>query len=282
MMDKMSFKRIRKMVTWSSLVYFPTEEVARFRDHFMEMRLNKNQAEGIDMNADTGDPLRQYARLMQLHYHDKISLDWMLDPRLEDCLTELCGKTPYAVQTMVYFKPAGARGQALHQDQFYLRVQPGTCIAAWMALDNCDDRKWLSGSRAGDAEYPGAVQRRSRPERSFTNDTVVLPEGMAPVPVIMKAGDVLFFNGQFVHGSTPNMSKDRFRRALIGHYIELRLKRLPPGTNPRCASMAQKSKSKRANGAVAAASGSIRKAIPKSNSAAQRCARNTQSTTSTS
>jgi ectoine hydroxylase-related dioxygenase (phytanoyl-CoA dioxygenase family) len=36
----------------------------------------------------------------------------------------------------------------------------------------------------------------------------------------MKAGDVLFFNGQLVHGSGPNSTTDRFRRALIGHYIE--------------------------------------------------------------
>jgi hypothetical protein len=42
---------------------------------------------------------------------------------------------------------------------------------------------------------------------------------MQPAPVIMAAGDVLFFNGQLIHGSYPNTSKDRFRRALIGHYI---------------------------------------------------------------
>jgi ectoine hydroxylase-related dioxygenase (phytanoyl-CoA dioxygenase family) len=39
-------------------------------------------------------------------------------------------------------------------------------------------------------------------------------------PVLMKAGDVLFFNGALVHGSFPNTTTDRFRRALIGHYIE--------------------------------------------------------------
>jgi ectoine hydroxylase-related dioxygenase (phytanoyl-CoA dioxygenase family) len=36
----------------------------------------------------------------------------------------------------------------------------------------------------------------------------------------MDAGDVLFFNGSLVHGSFPNTTTDRFRRALIGHYIE--------------------------------------------------------------
>ena len=35
----------------------------------------------------------------------------------------------------------------------------------------------------------------------------------------MQAGDVLFFEGTLVHGSSPNITKDRFRRSLIGHYI---------------------------------------------------------------
>ena len=35
----------------------------------------------------------------------------------------------------------------------------------------------------------------------------------------MEAGDVLFFGGSLVHGSFPNTTADRFRRALIGHYI---------------------------------------------------------------
>jgi hypothetical protein len=36
----------------------------------------------------------------------------------------------------------------------------------------------------------------------------------------MDPGDVFFFNGSVVHGSLPNSTTDRFRRALIGHYIE--------------------------------------------------------------
>ena len=35
----------------------------------------------------------------------------------------------------------------------------------------------------------------------------------------MEPGDVLFFNGQVIHGSLPNRSSTRFRRALIAHYI---------------------------------------------------------------
>lgn len=49
--------------------------------------------------------------------------------------------------------------------------------------------------------------------------TVPIPEGTPVVPIILDPGDVLFFNGQVVHGSGPNLSQDRFRRSLIGHYV---------------------------------------------------------------
>jgi ectoine hydroxylase-related dioxygenase (phytanoyl-CoA dioxygenase family) len=55
--------------------------------------------------------------------------------------------------------------------------------------------------------------------QSFTDVKVPLPEGEELVPVLMEPGDVLFFNGSLVHGSKPNRS-DRFRRALIGHYLQ--------------------------------------------------------------
>jgi phytanoyl-CoA hydroxylase len=52
---------------------------------------------------------------------------------------------------------------------------------------------------------------------SFTRDYV--PEGLEAVPVVMQPGDVLFFDGQLVHGSQPNTSEERFRRSFICHYI---------------------------------------------------------------
>lgn len=38
------------------------------------------------------------------------------------------------------------------------------------------------------------------------------------MPVVMEPGDVLFFNGNLIHGSYRNKTKDRFRRAFICHY----------------------------------------------------------------
>jgi len=99
-------------------------------------------------------------------------------------------------------------------------VQPGTCVAAWMALDRCDEANGCLQIVPGSHTWPILCTEKADTTQSFTDVIVPLPPGASSVPVIMEPGDVLFFNGQIVHGSNPNTTGDRFRRALIGHYIE--------------------------------------------------------------
>ena len=206
---------------------FSEEEATYYREHFMALR-----AEGVkpgDMTSETqkdGDPLKQFPRMIHMHRWDEASRRWLLDPRLNDCLTAFLETAPVAVQTMLYFKPAGARGQALHQDNMFLRASPGTCMAAWMALDAIDEENGCMQVVPGSHRWPLLCTTQADTNASFTDITVPIPEGMEAVPVVMEAGDVMFFNGSLVHGSFPNVSKDRFRRALIGHYVEDRAEQI--------------------------------------------------------
>lgn len=198
---------------------FSQEEVTTLREHFMEMRKQDWPGDfaGVDLTSD--DPLKRFPRMIHMHRWDGVSLQWLLDDRLNQAMTEILGEEPYAVQTMLYFKPAGARGQALHQDQFYLKAQPGTCMAAWLALDDCDEENGCMQVVPGSHTLPMLCTVTADITTSFTDVTVPLGPEMSPVPVKMKAGDVLFFNGSLIHGSYPNTSANRFRRSLIGHYI---------------------------------------------------------------
>lgn len=200
---------------------FSAEEVAFYREHYTEMRAAGSYPgdfSGVDPTSE--DPLKKYPRLIHMHRWDEISLKWMTDPRLNRILTGLGGREPLAVQTMLYFKPPGARGQALHQDNYYLRVQPGTCLAAWLALDDCDEANGCMQVVPGSQDWPLLCAVKADTTLSFTDVTVPIPEGTPIEPMVMQAGDVLFFNGAVVHGSYPNTTPDRFRRSLIGHYIE--------------------------------------------------------------
>jgi len=206
------------------------DEVATIRDTFMEMNKNgpveglSEMRRGKSEAYDSSDPLRFYPRMMQPHSHpDKpvgpLASQYMLHPRLHGILRDLFDDEPLAVQSMFYFKPPGARGQDLHQDDFYLRTKPGNCMAAWMAIDDADEENGGMVCVPGTSDYDVVCPEKSDPTRFFTTEHVEPPPGTKPVPCNLKAGDVLFFNGRVIHGSYPNTSKTRFRRALICHYV---------------------------------------------------------------
>lgn len=200
---------------------FPAEEVARYREHFTALRgqgVYPGDMVGVDVASD--DPLLRYPRMIHMHRWDDLSLRWLLDPRMNACMTALLGAEPFAVQTMLYFKPPGARGQALHQDQYYLRVSPGSCIAAWLALDDCDEANGCLKAVPGSHRWPLLCLAAADTRESFTDVTVPIPEGTEVRSMEMRAGDVMFFHGSLVHGSARNRTTDRFRRSLIGHYIQ--------------------------------------------------------------
>jgi ectoine hydroxylase-related dioxygenase (phytanoyl-CoA dioxygenase family) len=93
-------------------------------------------------------------------------------------------------------------------------------MAAWMALDDCDEANGCMQIVSGSHTWPILCTEKADTTVSFTDVTVPIPPDAQVHPIQMAAGDVLFFNGALVHGSYPNTTADRFRRALIGHYIE--------------------------------------------------------------
>ena len=199
---------------------FTSCEVEKIKDHYMQLNREGHGFEGDNKwITESADPLKKFPRIVHPHRFDRITLDWLLDNRFREWTTSLLGLEPYAAQTMFYFKPAGARGQALHQDQRSLVVRPGTCLAAWMAVDNCDEENGCMQIVPGTQDLPELCLIDADLSQSFSAKTVPLPEGTTPVPIPMQAGDVLFFNGQVIHGSFPNVSNNRFRRSLIAHYV---------------------------------------------------------------
>lgn len=210
---------------------FSRDEIDEIRETFMTLAkdgpvpgLSDVPRARAGAPAASSDPLARYPRMMHPHKHlDKsvgpLALRYMRDPRLRPILAELFGEDPFACQSMFYFKPPGARGQDLHQDNFYLRVKPGTCMAAWVAVDDADAGNGGMMCVPQTASLDIACPEKADPTLFFTTEHVELPPGLEPQMMELKAGDVLFFNGSVIHGSTPNTSTDRFRRSLIFHYV---------------------------------------------------------------
>jgi hypothetical protein len=198
------------------------EEIQLLLGEFKEMHAGRSECfetPPISAEEANGEPLKMYPRMLYPHRVNETARQFMLNPTLLAMLADLFEEEPLAAQSMVYFKPPGARGQALHQDNYYLRVEPGTCIAAWIAIDPADRENGglvvVPQTQHLDMECPHEADQ----EQSYFRDEVTVPEGKVIVPVNLDSGDVLFFNGSVIHGSYPNRSVDRFRRSFICHYV---------------------------------------------------------------
>ncbi len=203
-------------------------EVQLLIDTFMNMHAAGQIPGGGEPDEHVSDIFfERYPRMVHPHRVSGTALQYLLDPRIATCLTDLLGEEPLAAQSMFYFKQPGARGHALHQDNFFVQVEPGTCIAAWIALDVVDREngglEMVPGSHAMNIFCP---ETDADQKVSSTREVVPIPPGLKAEGVDMMRGDVVFFNGTIIHGSPENRTPDRFRRSFVGHYIGRSAKRV--------------------------------------------------------
>ena len=199
---------------------FGSDEVRPVADRFDALaRRGQPIQDHWEPSLDSPDILGRYPRVMQPHEFDPDSMALFLDPRVRRVLQQLLGEDVVGCQTMFYFKPPGARGQAFHQDNYYLLVQPATCVAGWLAVDRSHPGNGglqvCPGTHRMDLECPEHADL----DTSFVDDFVAPPPGHEPVGLELDPGDMLFFTGSVVHGSEPNRTAQEWRRSFISHYM---------------------------------------------------------------
>ncbi len=196
-------------------------QIQEIEDFFEEY---KNAAHACDGGASVLniDKTRTQVRAMHPHRESRRALEWMIHPPVAAVLALLLDRPPLGVQTMYYFKPPGAKGQGMHQDNFYLLAKPATCIAAWTAIDDAGiDNGCLyvvPGSHRGDLLCP--EEGKARWNDYGDSHITRFPRETRPVPVPVRRGQTMFFGGNLIHGSGPNRTPDRSRRTFIGHYVD--------------------------------------------------------------
>ena len=198
---------------------FDVAEVDLMKSHYMAVRAGGSYPgdfAGVPANNKAADPLSQYPRLINMHDWDEKTGDWMCDDRLVNTVSELMGQPAKPLQTMVYFKPPGSRGQSFHQDNLYLKHTP--VVAAWVALDACDAENGAMEMVRGSHLLGLLPCRTADTNVSFTDSETVVPDYLPQDVMSLNPGDVVYFHGLTIHGSAPNLSKERFRRAFICHY----------------------------------------------------------------
>lgn len=161
-------------------------------------------------------------RLFNPHKHDSFSRQVMKLPAIRGGLAQLMGKEAVCVQSMYFYKEPGSPGQASHQDYYYIKNDPMTMIAAWIAMEDKVDEEngclWVIPGTHKLGLLPHGAVRNIEEHEPWTDET----EGAdlsKQIPVIMNKGDILFFHELLIHSSNKNRSTNRWRRSYVCHYI---------------------------------------------------------------
>ena len=206
---------------------FSRATVALMREHYMKRRAEgpkPGDSGGTTDHAD--DPNHQFPRMINMHNWDELTEEWAADTNVLAITEQLIDDTPVLLQTMLYFKPPGAQGQALHQDEQYITIDP--IIGVWVALDTSDEAVGRMVLIPRSHQLGLLSVETANTAISFTNVQAVKPANAEELGIDMSPGDTLFFDGKVIHGSYKNKTRDRWRRSFICHYMGENSQRFEP------------------------------------------------------
>lgn len=145
----------------------------------------------------------------------------MKHENVKSYLAGLIGQCVKGVQSMLFIKGPGLQGQAWHQDEYYIPTRDRSLCGVWLALDDAiieNGCLWvIKGSHQKGYLYP--MKDHKEPENFDRSKCAFGFSEASEIPVQLKRGDALFFNGYLLHRSKKNVSKNLFRRALVFHYM---------------------------------------------------------------
>lgn len=177
--------------------------------------------------ATDAQVLQNILCIHQPHYISPVMLKYARHAKICGVLSQVtAAHLPYwdgsvkCMQSMLFVKPPGFQGQAWHQDEIYIPTRDRSLIGAWIALDDATVANgclWIvPASHRNGYLYPQRPHNNPD-EFDFAPESFGF-DASKEVPVEVKAGSVVFFNGYLLHRSAKNRS-DIYRRVLVCHYM---------------------------------------------------------------
>lgn len=124
------------------------------------------------------------------------------------------------MQSMLFVKPPGFQGQAWHQDEIYIPTRDRSLCGAWIAMDEATIENGCLWVIPG-SHRPGYLYPQHKHDNLDEFDGAAESYGFddsAEIPVEVKSGAVVFFNGHLLHRSRKNRA-EIYRRVLVNHYM---------------------------------------------------------------
>ncbi len=202
------------------------EEVDELNDEATRLcRNDSGSIAGLEPAAANESNLDILRRTLCIHFPHKLStqmLEVLSHKNVVDVLTSAVSPNVKCMQSMLFIKASGKPGQAWHQDEDYIPTRDRSLIGAWIALDDATIENGCLWIIPG-SHKPGILWKQEwHGDKRF--DCAEEAQGFPytkkdEVPVEVKKGSVVFFNGYTLHRSLPNHSEGAFRRALVNHYM---------------------------------------------------------------
>ena len=201
-------------------------ELAELRDEATSVcRGDRGDIRGLEPNEpddSDDDILRRY---LCIHFPHKISdtmFKYLSHPAIVDVLTKVIGPNVKCMQSMLFIKASGKPGQAWHQDEFFIPTRDRSLTGAWIAMDDATVENGCLWIIPGSHKHGILWPQHEHDDRRFdcTGEAFDFPySDDDSIPVEVKAGSIVFFNGYLLHRSLPNRATSGYRRVLVNHYM---------------------------------------------------------------
>ncbi len=188
-------------------------------------RGERGDVKGFMPGAEGESEEETLRRYLCIHFPNKISETmhgYLGTPKMVEVLTEIIGPDVKCMQSMLFIKATGKPGQAWHQDEDFIPTRDNSLVGGWIAMDDATIENgclWvIPGSHKPGVLWPLEQQQDTRFD--CTGESTGFPYTDADaVPVEVKAGSIVFFNGYLLHRSFPNRAQSGYRRVLVNHYM---------------------------------------------------------------
>lgn len=202
-----------------------TEIMALKKETAAIFRGERGKFKGLQEIESGESDLEVLNKYVAVHFPHKLSpiiYRFLSNPAIIAVLKKLVGPNIKCMQSMLFVKAPGKAGQAWHQDEFYIPTRDKSLVGAWIAIDDATIENGCLWIIPG-SHLSGYMMRRIPNDKSEYADVDTIDvSGYAPdkiIPVEVKSGSVVFFNGYTLHSSLRNKTKDSFRTALVAHYM---------------------------------------------------------------
>jgi phytanoyl-CoA hydroxylase len=203
-----------------------TDQIATLRRETAYIfRGGRGQVEGLLAPQPEDSDAEVLKKYIAIHFPHKLSpiiLESLSHPGIVEVLKCIVSPNLKCIQSMLFVKAPGKAGQSWHQDEFYIPTRDRSLVGAWIAIDDANINNGCLWIIPGSQQEGYIMERLPNHSAEYADVDTIDVSGYKKeelMPMEVKSGSAVFFNGYTLHSSTRNKTTDCFRMAMVNHYM---------------------------------------------------------------